>query len=57
MVAVEALAERGFDHGLAADVELPGDDVELVEHEICEIDIDSLNRRHHAAGIGEERTP
>jgi HNH endonuclease len=34
VVAVEALPEQGLDDGLAADVELSGDDVQLVEHEL-----------------------
>jgi hypothetical protein len=55
VVTVESLAEQSFDHGLAADVEFLGNDVELGKHDGGEIDVDALNRWHHAPELVKKR--
>ena len=54
MALIEALAEQRFDDGLAADVQLLCEAVQLVEHGGGEIHVDALDGLHAAAGIGEE---
>jgi len=53
---IERLAYEGFDHRLAADVQLLGGAVQLFEHARRQVDIHPLDRTrpHHAPGIGEE---
>jgi hypothetical protein len=54
VVAVEALTDESLYDSLAAHVEFAGRAVEFLEHSGGEIDVDSLDGFHHAAGVGEE---
>ena len=51
---VQSLADQGFDDRLPADVEFLGEAFQFFEHGGGEINIYTLDRFHHAAGIGEE---
>src|SRR5258708_29389987 len=53
-MAVQALADQGLDDCLSADVQLLCGSIQLFEHGGGEIDVHSLNRLHHPAGVGEK---
>jgi hypothetical protein len=51
---VERLAYERLDHGLAADVQLFGGSIQFLQHARRQVNVHSLDRAHHLAGIGEE---
>jgi hypothetical protein len=54
IVLVERLAYERLDHRLAADIQLLGGPVQFFQHARRQVNIRSLDRTHHLAGIGEE---
>ena len=49
--AIECLPDEDFDDGLSADVKLSGGVIEFIQHILCEVYIDALNRRHHSTCV------
>ena len=47
---IEALAEQGFDDGLAADIQLFGEAVQFMEHGCGEIRVDALDGLRMTSG-------
>ena len=54
MLLIEGLAEQRLDDCLAADVQLPRRFIKFLKHGQREVDVDSLNRRHHLSRVGEK---